>query len=109
MQVILAATDHAAEIYTCLKRGKGEGTFITEVSMDEVESPQTPVELLFILKMLADCKVPVQTIAPKFTGRFNKGVDYVGDLDQFAREFEEDPAGNRFRSQGVRAAQGAEA
>lgn len=86
----LAATDHAAEIYTCLKRGKGEGTFITEVSMDEVESPQTPVELLFILKMLADCKVPVQTIAPKFTGRFNKGVDYVGDLDQFAREFEED-------------------
>ena len=32
----------------------------------------------------------MQTIAPKFTGRFNKGVDYVGDLDQFAREFEED-------------------
>lgn len=86
----LAAIDHAAEIYTYLKREKGEGTFITEVSMDEVESPQTPVELLFILKMLADRKVPVQTIAPKFTGRFNKGVDYVGDLDQFAREFEED-------------------
>jgi len=41
--------------------------------MDEVESPQTPVELLFILKMLADKKVPAQTIAPKFTGRFNKG------------------------------------
>jgi len=58
--------------------------------MDEVESPQTPVELLFMLKMLADKGVPVQTIAPKFTGRFNKGVDYVGDLDQFAREFEED-------------------
>ncbi|MFA6702764.1 MAG: tagaturonate epimerase family protein, partial [Dysgonamonadaceae bacterium] len=34
--------------------------------------------------------VQVQTIAPKFTGRFNKGVDYVGDLDQFAKEFEED-------------------
>ena len=58
--------------------------------MDEVESPQTPVEMLFILKMLADKGVPVQTIAPKFTGRFNKGVDYVGDLDQFAIEFEED-------------------
>ena len=86
----LAAIDHAAEIYTYLKREKGEGAFVTEVSMDEVESPQTPVELLFILKMLADRKVPVQTIAPKFTGRFNKGVDYVGDLDQFAREFEED-------------------
>lgn len=86
----LAATQHAAEIYAYLKKEKGEGNFITEVSMDEVESPQTPVELLFILKMLADKKVPVQTIAPKFTGRFNKGVDYVGDLDQFAKEFEED-------------------
>ena len=86
----LAATQHAAEIYAYLKKEKGEGNFITEVSMDEVESPQTPVELLFILKMLADKGVPAQTIAPKFTGRFNKGVDYVGDLDQFAKEFEED-------------------
>ena len=34
--------------------------------------------------------VPVQTIAPKFTGRFNKGVDYVGDLAQFEKEFDED-------------------
>jgi hypothetical protein len=58
--------------------------------MDEVENPQTPVYLLFILKMLADKGVPAQTIAPKFTGRFNKGVDYRGDLKQFAREFEED-------------------
>jgi hypothetical protein len=86
----LAATQHASEIYAYLKKEKGEGNFITEVSMDEVESPQTPVEMLFILKMLADKGVPVQTIAPKFTGRFNKGVDYVGDLDQFAIEFEED-------------------
>lgn len=86
----LAATQHASEIYAYLKKEKGEGNFITEVSMDEVESPQTPVELLFILKMLADKGVPAQTIAPKFTGRFNKGVDYVGDLDQFAKEFEED-------------------
>lgn len=58
--------------------------------MDEVESPQTPIEMLFILKMLANKGVPAQTIAPKFTGRFNKGVDYVGDLEQFAKEFEED-------------------
>jgi len=58
--------------------------------MDEVESPQTPIDLLFILKMLADKGVPAQTIAPKFTGRFNKGVDYKGDVAQFAKEFEED-------------------
>lgn len=86
----LAVTQQAAEIYNLLKEKKGEGNFITEVSMDEVETPQTPVDLFFILKMLADKRVPAQTIAPKFTGRFNKGVDYVGDVDQFAKEFEED-------------------
>jgi len=86
----LAATQQAAEIYNFLKTAKGAENFITEVSMDEVESPQTPVELLFILKMLATKGVPVQTIAPKFTGRFNKGVDYTGNVDQFAKEFEED-------------------
>ncbi len=42
--------------------------------------------------MIADEKIPIQTIAPKFTGRFNKGVDYVGDVKQFAKEFEEDLA-----------------
>ncbi|MCE1155305.1 MAG: tagaturonate epimerase family protein [Bacteroidales bacterium] len=86
----LAATQQASEIYQYLVDKKGKGNFITEVSMDEVEHPQTPVYLFFILKMLADKGVPAQTIAPKFTGRFNKGVDYRGDLDQFAREFEED-------------------
>lgn len=86
----LAATTQAAEIYTYLKEKKGVDTFITEVSMDEVESPQTPIDLLFILKMLADKCVPAQTIAPKFTGRFNKGVDYKGNVAQFAKEFEED-------------------
>ena len=86
----LAATQQASEIYNFLESSKGKGNFITEVSMDEVESPQTPVDLFFILKMLADKGVPAQTIAPKFTGRFNKGVDYTGNVEQFAKEFEED-------------------
>ena len=86
----LAATQQASEIYNFLKEKKGEGNFITEVSMDEVETPQTPVDLFFILKMLANKGVPAQTIAPKFTGRFNKGVDYTGNVDQFTLEFEED-------------------
>jgi len=60
--------------------------------MDETDSPQTPPELLIILAALADEGIPLQTIAPKFTGRFNKGVDYVGDLAQFEREFHQDLA-----------------
>lgn len=80
----------AREIYRKIEKAKGRGNFITEVSMDEVPEPQTPVELFFILRMLASGNIPVQTIAPKFSGRFNKGVDYVGDPKDFAVEFESD-------------------
>ena len=84
------------EIYRLLVENKGAGRFVPEVSMDETDYPQTPVELLIILAMIADEKIPIQTIAPKFTGRFNKGVDYVGDVKQFAKEFEEDLAAIAF-------------
>jgi len=86
----LFAAIKAYDIYRKIEKIKGKDNFITEVSMDEVPHPQTPVELFFILKMLADENIPVQTIAPKFSGRFNKGVDYVGDPLLFAREFESD-------------------
>jgi hypothetical protein len=86
----LYAAQEAGRIYRHIEAAKGKGNFVTEVSMDETDQPQSPVELLFILAALAQEKVPVQTIAPKFTGRFNKGVDYVGDLAQFEKEFNED-------------------
>ncbi|MSU32386.1 MAG: hypothetical protein EXS25_06985 [Pedosphaera sp.] len=88
----LLATQEAGRIYRHIAARKGSGCFITEVSMDETDLPQTPPELLLILVALADEGVPVQTIAPKFTGRFNKGVDYVGDITQFEREFNNDLA-----------------
>jgi tagaturonate epimerase len=92
----LAAVQHAGVIYRLLVEKKGAGTFVPEVSMDETDLPQTPVELLIILAAIADEKIPIQTIAPKFTGRFNKGVDYVGDVAQFRKEFEEDLAAIAF-------------
>jgi tagaturonate epimerase len=88
----LAAVKDAGKIYRLLVERKGEGCFVPEISMDETDAPQTPVELLIILAAIADEKITIQTIAPKFTGRFNKGVDYVGDVAQFAKEFEEDLA-----------------
>ncbi len=84
----LYAAQMAGETYRRIEAEKGKGNFITEVSMDEVPNPQTPVELFFILAMLAHYNVPAQTIAPKFTGRFNKGVDYVGDINAFNKEYE---------------------
>jgi hypothetical protein len=86
----LFAAIRAREIYNKIELVKGKGNFVTEVSMDEVPDPQTPVELFFILSMLASEDIPVQTIAPKFSGRFNKGVDYVGNPEKFAAEFESD-------------------
>jgi len=88
----LLAVTEAGRIYRHIASQKGEANFITEVSMDETDQPQTPPELLVILALLSDENVPIQTIAPKFTGRFNKGVDYVGDLAQFEKEFNEDLA-----------------
>ncbi len=88
----LAAVQHAGEIYRAIAAEKGEDNFVAEISMDETDSPQTPPELLIILAAVADEKLPIQTIAPKFTGRFNKGVDYVGDVAQFSKEFREDLA-----------------
>jgi len=88
----LKAVQEAAKIYRHVENLKGADNFITEVSMDETDQPQTPVEMLFILAAIADEKIPAQTIAPKFTGRFNKGVDYVGDVAQFEKEFKQDVA-----------------
>jgi hypothetical protein len=86
------AAQQAGRVYRHIARKKGVGQFIPEVSMDETDAPQKPVELLIILAALSDEKVPIQTIAPKFTGRFNKGVDYVGDLEKFREEFSNDVA-----------------
>jgi hypothetical protein len=88
----LRAVKDAGAIYRHIAQAKGAGQFITEVSMDETDSPQTPPELLVILAALSDERVPLQTIAPKFTGRFNKGVDYVGNVEQFEQEFQDDLA-----------------
>jgi len=89
----LLAAQEAGKIYRHIAKKKGgEEDFIAEVSMDETDAPQTPPELLIILAALADEGVRAQTIAPKFTGRFNKGVDYEGDLAKFEQEFNDDCA-----------------
>lgn len=89
-QKYLFAIRQAGEIYRYIREQKSGQAFITEISMDEVDTPQSPTELFFILGGLAAEGIPADTIAPKFSGRFNKGVDYVGDVSRFAAEFEND-------------------
>jgi tagaturonate epimerase len=95
----LPAVQEAGRIYRHIRSTKQDGTFITEVSLDETDHPQTSPDLLIILAALADEHIPLQTIAPKFTGRFNKGVDYVGDLAQFEQEFNDNLAVTAFAVQ----------
>ena len=90
-QKFLAAARKAGQVYRKIASAKN-GAFITEVSMDETDHAQNPVELLIILAAIADEGIPIQTIAPKFSGRFNKGVDYVGNVPQFEREMALDVA-----------------
>lgn len=83
----LLAAVAAGQVYRRVAEARGIAGFVTEVSMDETDSPQEPEELLLILAALADEEVPVQAIAPKFVGRFNKGVDYSGDPQKFEAQF----------------------
>ncbi|HUX40647.1 MAG TPA: tagaturonate epimerase family protein [Rectinemataceae bacterium] len=86
----LEAVKEAGKVYRKIVELKRAAAFVAEVSMDETNEPQSPAELLAILAALADEGIPVSTIAPKFSGRFNKGVDYVGDVAGFLAEFEAD-------------------
>ncbi len=86
-QKYLKACREANRIYECIEQKKGKGNFITEISMDEVATPQTPLEIFFIFALLKE--IPVQTIAPKFTGQFYKGIDYVGNVSEFETNLEE--------------------
>jgi tagaturonate epimerase len=91
-QKFLAAVKKSAEVCRKIEIQKGPGKFIPEISMDETDRAQTPVELLIILAAIADEGIPIQTIAPKFSGRFNKGVDYVGDVAKLEQEMALDVA-----------------
>ncbi len=88
----LKALIEVEKIYSHILSKKGEGNFIAEVSMDETDQAQTPIDLFFIMAELKELGVEIQTIAPKFSGLFAKGVDYIGDLQLFSSEFEQDVA-----------------
>jgi hypothetical protein len=86
----LNAVGEAGRIYRKIVSGRKGKEFIPEVSFDESVAAQSPGELFFILGAIAAEGIPIRTIAPKFIGSFLKGVDYVGDRDAFAQDFEQD-------------------
>ncbi len=81
------ALDFATEIYrTLIAPPKSDADF--EISIDETATPTTPAQHYFVASELLRRNVRYATIAPRFCGEFQKGVDYIGDLGQFEEEFE---------------------
>ena len=88
----LGAVLEAGRVFARIAARKDPRDLVLEVSFDEAGAPQTPAELLLILAALGRQGLPVRTVAPKFSGAFLKGIDYVGDAGRFGREFEADLA-----------------
>jgi hypothetical protein len=81
------AIAHTVRMYRYLVDRIGENDFELEVSVDETETPTSPAEHLFIASELRRLGVRWVSMAPRYVGRFEKGVDYIGDLEEFSAEF----------------------
>ena len=78
------AIQHTASMFNYLSQMKDEFDF--EVSVDETAWPTTPLEHFFIANELRRLGVRFTSLAPRFIGRFEKGVDYIGDLNALDAE-----------------------
>jgi hypothetical protein len=84
------AIQHVAMMFKHLSELKDEFDF--EMSVDETDAPTTPLEHFFIASELTRAGVKFTSLAPRFIGRFEKGVDYIGDLSALDTELEEHAA-----------------
>jgi hypothetical protein len=82
------AIDHAERLYRVGAEVRGEGEFDFELSIDEVGTPTTPQAHVFVAGELARRGVRVASLAPKFVGEFQKGIDYIGNPAELARSLE---------------------
>jgi hypothetical protein len=81
------AVAHAKTMYRHIASLLGEGAFELEVSVDETANPTSVAEHIYIAGELGRLGVRWVSLAPRFVGEFEKGVDYIGDLEVFAGEF----------------------
>ena len=81
------ALAHTARMYRHLKHQLGERPFELEMSVDETATPTSVAEHLFVARELQRLGVQWVSLAPRFIGEFEKGVDYIGDLTEFERSF----------------------
>jgi tagaturonate epimerase len=81
------AIAHVVGLYRHLAAIRPTGGFELEVSVDETQSPTSHLEHCYIASEMGRLGVRWVSLAPRFVGRFEKGVDYIGDPDEFERDF----------------------
>jgi hypothetical protein len=81
------AVDHAARLYRACAAEKGEGRFDFELSIDETATPTTPQAHVFMARESSRQGVAISSLAPRFVGEFQKGIDYLGDVRAFEASF----------------------
>jgi hypothetical protein len=81
------AVDHAARLYRACVAEKGAGRFDFELSIDETATPTTPQAHAFMARECSRQGVAISSLAPRFVGEFQKGIDYLGDVREFERTF----------------------
>jgi hypothetical protein len=79
------AIEHGQRLYRAGVEVKGEGSFDFELSVDETETPTTPEAHLFVALEAKEAGMKISSLAPRFVGEFQKGIDYIGDLKEFER------------------------
>ena len=81
------AVAHTVRMYRHIADHMGDQAFELEMSVDETETPTTIPEHYFVASELNRLGVKWVSLAPRYIGRFEKGVDYIGDLDAFEADF----------------------
>jgi hypothetical protein len=81
------AVAHVARLYRHLATVGSGRTWEVEISVDETETPTTPAEHVYFATELRRLGVQWVSLAPRYVGRFEKGVDYIGDLAAFTANF----------------------
>lgn len=81
------AVAHTVRLYRHLESVSGGRPFELEISVDETDSVTSVAEHIYIATELKRLAVRWVSLAPRYVGRFEKGVDYIGDLDEFERHF----------------------
>jgi hypothetical protein len=79
--------DHVAMMYRHLESAAGSQPFELEVLVDETDQPTSLLEHFYIASELKRMGVCWASLAPRYVGKFEKGVDYIGDLALFESEF----------------------